>query len=67
MGFTLHEISEIMDAWEGNELNSETKRNLITKKLEQIQIKFNDLSQLKISLEAILVKIDQRCDDDLVE
>ncbi len=67
LGFTLTEIGEVMDAWEGEELNVTTKTQLLTQKLAQVQAKFEDLGQLKTALEQILAKVEQDCNDESFE
>ena len=67
MGFTLTEIGEVMDAWEGEELNVAAKTLLLTQKLAQVQAKFENLGRLKIALEEILAKVEHDCDDEVYE
>ena len=67
IGFTLTEIGDVMDAWEGDDLNVATKTQLLTQKLAEVRNKFDDLSRLKSALEDILAKVENDCDDGLVE
>jgi DNA-binding transcriptional MerR regulator len=67
MGFTLSEIGEVMDAWEGEALNIATKTQLLTQKLAQVHAKFEDMARLQTALQEILAKVAQDCDDEALE
>jgi DNA-binding transcriptional MerR regulator len=67
IGFTLSEIGDVMDAWEGDNLNVASKTQLLTQKLVEIRSKFEDLSRLKSALEEILAKVEHDCDDSEAE
>ncbi len=67
IGFTLSEIGDVMDAWEGDDLNVATKTQLLTQKLVEVRRKFADLSRLQSALEEILAKVEHECDDEAVE
>ena len=63
MGFTLHEIMQVMDAWETDGLNTASKKTLLTDKLSQLETKLRELKQLKKALQEILLKVNQECVD----
>lgn len=64
LGFSLGEITEVIAAWEDDQLSIDEKRTLLQVKLEQVEEKALALAALNSGLRAALDKVGQPCDDD---
>ena len=64
MGFSLHEILGVIEAWDTDHLNAQAKRQLLTKKLAQLDAKARDLELLRQEIQTILLKVNTACEDD---
>jgi MerR family transcriptional regulator, copper efflux regulator len=47
VGFTLLEIKQVIDAWNGNKLSKNQKIEILDKKIQQIEIKISELEDIK--------------------
>lgn len=63
MGFTLSEIMDVIEAWDTDHLNVEQKKLLLSQKLQELEAKAKDLEQLKQTLQTILLKVNEACED----
>ncbi|PQP02072.1 heavy metal-responsive transcriptional regulator [Massilia phosphatilytica] len=64
LGFTLREITEVIQAWEQNDLAVDAKKALIQEKIAQVDQKAESLATIRASLVDALGKVESGCHDE---
>lgn len=60
VGFTLIEIKQVIDAWNGNKLSKSQKIEILDKKVHQIEIKIYELEDIKKQIYLFRIKIQNK-------
>ncbi|GAA5024728.1 MerR family transcriptional regulator [Marivirga lumbricoides] len=50
VGFSLSEIKELLDSWFSKQMTVDRKKAVVNKKIEEIDVKINQLKQVKTTL-----------------
>ncbi|MEA5429445.1 MerR family transcriptional regulator [Arcicella lustrica] len=62
VGFTLAEIKKLLESWYGEHSDRNEQKQMFTSKIEEIELKIQQLKQVKTRLQKVIQDFDNSCD-----